>query len=70
VKDRDPSFDPSKLTQHRKDKGLTQRDLAAAVGISQANVAELERGKRPPAADVLVRIAEALSLNADLFKRG
>jgi transcriptional regulator with XRE-family HTH domain len=56
-------FDPSRLAALRKAKGLSQRALAQAAGISQALVAELERGKHPPSTSSLEKIANALSVS-------
>ncbi len=56
------NFDPVRLVQIRKSRGLTQRALAQAAGISQALVAELERGKHPPSSASLSKLASALSV--------
>ncbi|MHB8139924.1 MAG: helix-turn-helix domain-containing protein [Vulcanimicrobiaceae bacterium] len=61
------NFDPSLLLEIRKSKGLTQRGLAKAAGISQALVAELERGKHPPSATSLSKLASALSVAESAF---
>ena len=63
------SFDPSRLVEVRKTKGMTQRGLAREAGISQALVAELERGKHPPSPSSLSKLARALSVSeTDLFQ--
>ena len=61
------SFDPTRLTEVRKSAGLTQRALAKAAGLSQALVAELERGKHPPSAASLTKLAAALSVPETTF---
>jgi transcriptional regulator with XRE-family HTH domain len=48
----------------RKERGLSQSDLAALVGTTQSAIARLESGGRPPRIDTLLRIANAL--DADL----
>ena len=48
----------------RKERGLSQADLAALVGTTQSAIARLESGGRPPRIDTLLRIANAL--DADL----
>ena len=58
------SFDPKRLSEHRKTQGLSQRALAAKAGVSQALVAELERGKHPPSGAALEKIAKALNVAA------
>jgi transcriptional regulator with XRE-family HTH domain len=35
------------LIEARKQAGLTQRELAEYLGVAQATVANIERGKRP-----------------------
>lgn len=51
---------PERLVWLRKERGLTQRALADAAGLSQALIAELERGKHPPSRSSLAKIAAAL----------
>jgi transcriptional regulator with XRE-family HTH domain len=36
-----------RIAQLRRAKGMTQLQLAAATGISQANISLIERGERP-----------------------
>lgn len=61
-------FDPKLLAEHRSFLKLTQRGLATKAGVSQALVAELERGKHPPSKVSLAKIAVALGVaEADLF---
>lgn len=55
------SFDPARFTARRKSQGLTQRALALKAGVSQALVAEIERGKHPPSTASLAKLAAALS---------
>lgn len=63
-------FEPSRLAELRRSKGMSQRALAQAAGISQALVAELERGKHPPSKASLQKLASALSVNqSDLAAR-
>lgn len=68
MKERAAAFDPSKLAQQRRAKALSQRALAAAVGVSQASIAEFETGKRFPSIDVLGRIAETLAVTEESFR--
>lgn len=47
----------------RAAKGISQRDLAAKVGVKGAYIAQLETGARKnPSLDVLKRIARALGV--------
>jgi transcriptional regulator with XRE-family HTH domain len=52
------------VTDRRKERGLSQADLAELVGTTQSAIARLESGGRPPRIDTLLRIANAL--DADL----
>ena len=48
------------VANRRRERGLSQADLAALVGTTQSAIARLERGGRPPRIDTLLRIADAL----------
>jgi transcriptional regulator with XRE-family HTH domain len=52
------------VSDRRKERGLSQAELAALVGTTQSAIARLEGGGRPPRIDTLLRIANAL--DADL----
>ena len=52
------------VADRRKERGLSQADLAALVGTTQSAIARLESGGGPPRIDTLLRIANAL--DADL----
>jgi transcriptional regulator with XRE-family HTH domain len=60
------------VADRRKERGLSQADLAALVGTTQSAIARLESGGRPPRIDTLLRIANALDadLHIDLLDRG
>jgi putative transcriptional regulator len=62
------NFDPARLTELRKSQGLTQRALAQKAGVSQALVAELERGKHPPSKATLEKISAALVVESSYFE--
>ncbi len=51
-----------RLVHLRKRAGLTQKGLAAAVGIRQPTVSGFESGRHIPTSDMLGRIASALRL--------
>lgn len=56
------------LTSIRKAKGLSQTELAEAVGIKQATVSRIEKGVNNPSLDVAEKIAVALGVNVvELF---
>ena len=52
------------MAKARKAAGLSQRDLAKALGVSNATVAMYELGLRTPPGPVLVAMAELLGVNA------
>jgi transcriptional regulator with XRE-family HTH domain len=52
------------VADRRKERGLSQADLAELVGTTQSAIARLESGGWPPRIDTLLRIANAL--DADL----
>jgi transcriptional regulator with XRE-family HTH domain len=58
-----------RLAEVRKQKGLTQQQLAEKLDISLVSIAYIETGKRWPRLVTLSRIADALGVNIDqLFK--
>ncbi|HEY7003025.1 MAG TPA: helix-turn-helix transcriptional regulator [Gaiellaceae bacterium] len=52
------------VADRRRERGLSQAELAKLVGTTQSAIARLESGGRPPRIDTLLRIANALE--ADL----
>ena len=53
----------------RRSAGLTQAQLAAAIGTSQSVVSRWERGADSPRIDTLVRILRACGYEPDLVLR-
>lgn len=54
----------------RRAKGLTQEQLAVDSGIDLTYAGGIERGRRNPSVEVLIRIAAALDTSPDeLFSR-
>jgi DNA-binding XRE family transcriptional regulator len=53
------------ITVFRKYRGLSVSDLAAAAGISQPYLSEIEGGKKTGSVDVLKRIATVLKVDLD-----
>lgn len=47
----------------REMRGLSQRELAAAVGVSQSAIAQIETGRTQPTLANLKKIAEALDVS-------
>jgi transcriptional regulator with XRE-family HTH domain len=60
------------VADRRKERGLSQAELANLVGTTQSAIARLESGGRPPRIDTLLRIANALDadLQIELRDRG
>ncbi len=48
----------------REGRGMTQRELAEATGLSQSNIWEIEHGKRDLRMSTFWRIKEALEVSA------
>ena len=48
------------VAERRLARGMSQHELAQAVGTTQSAIARLETGGRPPRIDTLLRIADAL----------
>jgi transcriptional regulator with XRE-family HTH domain len=53
----------SRLQIYRKIKGLTGKELADIIGISQGSLSELENGKREPSGKVFSGIASNTNIN-------
>lgn len=53
------------LRSLRKEKGLTQRQLGAHVGVTQQMVGKWEKGQSTPDPGTLARIAELLEVSVD-----
>ena len=51
-----------KIKKQRKAAGLTQRQLAEKVDLSEQAIRMYELGKREPSIDVIIRIGEALDV--------
>ena len=47
----------------RREKGLTQEDVAARSGFSQQYLSSLERGRRNPTIITLFELAQALGVS-------
>lgn len=50
----------------REEKGMTQKEVADAMGISQQAYSQYESGKRNPKPETIIKIANALSLQDPL----
>ncbi len=52
----------ARLIGYRSDHGLSQRELAKRLGVSQPRVVELESGEKNPQIETLVKISAATGL--------
>lgn len=50
----------------RKDRKLTQEELAGIIGVSRPSISRFESGDYNPTLDMMVKIAEGLELNLDI----
>lgn len=55
------------IIQRRKEAGLTQRDLAARLRVSQSWVASIEAGQRRVDVVEMLDIAQALQVSPEVF---
>ena len=53
------------MKELRTGKGLTQKQLAAYLGISQGNLCDWEKGRSQPDIDMLIKIADYLEVSVD-----
>ena len=54
---------PKRIKQMRFAKGMTQTDLAKAVGVSQQAVSNWENGSRVPKFTVIQKLCEIFNCN-------
>lgn len=54
-----------RLEELRKDRGMTQKELASLTGVQQNTVSQWETGDRKPSSTVLPRLANALGCTID-----
>ncbi|MBY6382579.1 MULTISPECIES: helix-turn-helix domain-containing protein [Rhodococcus] len=60
-------FDPTRLIQARKDKGMSRADMARLAGLNGATVQRWESGSRSPQVDTLSLVAKALQMSISDF---
>jgi transcriptional regulator with XRE-family HTH domain len=54
-----------RLARIRKERGLTQKDLADKIGITRSVIMDYERGKNHMYDEVIIRLAIILGVTAD-----
>jgi len=52
-----------RIRKFRKDRGLTQEELANLIGIGKGRVSNWEQGTNRPDADILAKICVALNVS-------
>ena len=55
------------VAQLRHSRGLSQREVAAGLGVSQALLSHYENGTREPGLDFVVRICDYYGVSADFL---
>lgn len=55
----------NRIRQARKEKGLSQADLAEKLSISNSHISDIENGKTKLGLDIFMGITEALQVSAD-----
>lgn len=55
----------NRLLQCRKDMGLSQKALATTLGISDAAITMMEKGKRYPSFEILIALADYFDVSLD-----
>jgi putative transcriptional regulator len=58
-------MDSEKLKKARMAAGMSQEDVAKAIGVSQVAYSYIERGLKPPSWAVAVQIARTLNVSLD-----
>lgn len=58
------------LKQLREQRGLTQNDLAEAIGMHATHLSKYERNLASPSVEVVKKLSEALDVSADLLIYG
>jgi transcriptional regulator with XRE-family HTH domain len=56
-----------RIKRLRKERGLTQAQLADASGLSRTGLGDIERGKRVPQYDTLAKLSRGLGVSVALL---
>lgn len=54
------------LINARKDRGITQQKLSAAVGVKQPFIANIENGKKDPSLSLFMKILRSLGKTVEI----
>ena len=60
-------FNNNKIAELRKERGLSQRQLAKEIGTSQANLSRWEQGLNEPSIIECWKIADYFDVSIDLL---
>lgn len=55
------------MAELRKLKGMSQKEAAAAIGVTQATYSTYERGRTEPPAEILVRLSYLFDCSVDIL---
>ena len=55
----------ARIEAARKNKGLTQEELAEIVGVSQSMINHIEKGRKKPSLDIAVALADEFGVTVD-----
>lgn len=58
-----------KLNILRKNQGLTMRQLGDMLGVHNTFISQLEKGRRKPNAEMILKIADIFGVTADQLMR-
>ena len=59
----------NRIKERRTELGMTQIELAKAVGVGQSTIADIEVGKHIPGVDIAIRIAQQLGIDMGDLKK-
>ncbi len=59
-----------RIKKIRKERGLSQQDLAQAVNVHYTNVGRYERNEANPSSSILNKIAQVLEVSPDFLMNG
>lgn len=60
----------ARLKQLRKQRGMTQTEVAAAIGVTRSVVSLYETEMRQPSPDMIVALARLYGISTDYLLRG
>ena len=54
-----------KIKEIRTENGMSQKELAQLLGVSQTNIYNYEVGRTEPSIEILIKLAKALNVSID-----